>query len=270
MKAGNWITGGKAWFATAAIIVLQAFPAAAQAPGNAFSSYSKENSNKPIDIESDKLEVDDKGHIATFSGNVSATQGEYNLRSQKLEVYYERVQQDAQANAPPPQKPQAPSQPPKPIKASAAASAGDPMSNGQIKIIKAFGGRVVVTSAKDNQTATGNDALYDVKAQKITMNGDVVLVQKGNVVNGDKLNIDLATGRAVVIPKGSGNPNDPNAVNGGKTRVRAILKRDGGNTTNPMEALTGIKKKKPAADDQQTTPPEQPKASAPNWQTKSQ
>ncbi len=60
----------------------------AQAPAG-FSGISGSNSKKPIDIDSDRLEVDDKKQTAIFIGNVSATQGDYNLRSPRLEVTYE-------------------------------------------------------------------------------------------------------------------------------------------------------------------------------------
>ena len=62
---------------------------AAQTPVSGLSGLGGDNSKKPIDIESDRLEVDDKTHIAIFIGNVSATQGDYNLKAPRLEVYYE-------------------------------------------------------------------------------------------------------------------------------------------------------------------------------------
>ena len=55
-----------------------------------FNGLGGANSKKPIDIESDRLEVDDKKHVAIFSGNVSATQGDYNLRAPRLEVTYDK------------------------------------------------------------------------------------------------------------------------------------------------------------------------------------
>ncbi len=232
----------------------------AQGSGNAFSGYSSQNANKPIDIESDRLEVDDKTNIATFTGNVSATQGDYNLKSQKLEVTYAKAgEADDDAPAKPVKPVSTSGEAKKPASAKGSkteGSASDPLSSGQVKFVKATGGRVVVTSLIDDQKAIGNQGFFDVKAQKITMTGDVLLTQKGNVVKGEKLNIDLTTGRAVVDPD--------------KGRVRAILKRDGSGTTqgNPMESLTGKKKKNEKAAD----PPEpKPKAkSGSGWQTQSE
>ena len=87
-----------------------------------------------------------------------------------------------------------------------------------------------MTNKVDDQEATGDDVVYDVKGQKITMTGkEVVLTQKKSVVKGKQIDIDLATGRATVIPEHG--------------RVRAILAQDeakGAVSTNP---LTGAKKK---------------------------
>ena len=179
--------------------------ALAQTPGSGFSGLGGDNSKKPIDIYSDSVEVDDKTHIGIFIGNVSATQGDYNLKAPRLEVYYESSSQNQpgaktaqapkpvmpvkapaakdtsptavaatalikclQQSAPAAQaaKPQA-SKPAKPVKAASAGDAGDPMSSGQIKCLRATGGKVVVTSKKDEQEAEGEDAIYDVYGQKV-------------------------------------------------------------------------------------------------------
>jgi lipopolysaccharide export system protein LptA len=175
-------------------------PAMAQAPGDAFSGY-RENSGKPIDIVADTLEVDDKKQIATFKGDVSATQGEFNLRSKELEVTYVRNATDAGGGAAP-----------KPASAASSGAAADPLSSGDIRYLRARG-HVRVTG-KNNQTATGNEAFFDVKAQKVTLDGDVTLTQGGNVIKGDKLLIDLVTGRSTFLQE-----------EGGKQRLRAVFTR---------------------------------------------
>ncbi len=213
-----------------AVFALAMSHASAQAPGGGFSRLGGANSKKPIDIESDRLEVDDKKHLAIFIGSVSATQGDFNLKAPRLEVTYENA---SQAN-PADKTAQAP-KPAKPAKAPAAANAGgDPLSSGQIKLIHALGGSVVLTSQKDFQEATGEDAVYDVLAQKVTMTGKkVVLKQKKNIVEGRKLLIDLATGQATVIP------DDDSAYGTAavhKGRVRAVFQQEGANlgSMNPF------------------------------------
>lgn len=231
-----------------AALALSLTHAEAQTPVSGFSGLSGSNSKKPIDIESDKLEVDDRVHLAIFTGNVSATQGDYNLRAPRLEVTYEKAPDAAP-------KDQGASQSPKSVKppktASADASA-DPVSRGQIKFIHATGGKVVVTSKIDEQEATGQDAIYDVKAQKISITGkEVILTQKQNVVRGKQLDIDLATGRATVVPD--------------KGRVRAIFTQDAAmGLASPNSPTAGAKKKgsEPVAGAQK--PP-----SGPDWQTQS-
>ena len=210
-----------------ALLALQG-GARAQTPGSGLSSLSSSNSKKPIDIESDRLEVDDQKHVAIFTGNVSATQGDYNLRAPRLEVTYDKA-----AEAPPQDQGGPPAskaaKPAKPASTNANSSA-DPLSSGQIKVVHATGGKVVVTNKVDDQEATGDDVIYDVKGQKITMTGkEVILTQKKSVVKGKQIDIDLATGRSTVIPEHG--------------RVRAILTQDdakGAASTNP---LTGAKKK---------------------------
>ncbi len=208
-------------------VALLALPggALAQAPGSGFSSLGGSNSKKPIDIESDRLEVDDQKHVAIFTGNVSATQGDYNLRAPRLEVTYDKT---AEAG-PQDQGGAKTAKPIRPANTNANPSS-DPLSSGQIKFVHATGGKVVVTSKVDDEEATGDDVIYDVKGQKITMTGkEVVLTQKKSVVRGRQIDIDIATGRATVIPEHG--------------RVRAILTQDdvkGAASTNP---LTGTRKK---------------------------
>jgi lipopolysaccharide export system protein LptA len=236
-KRMNWLRTPVA-AALAAVALLA--PSHAQAPVPGFSSIGGDNAKKPINIESDRLEVDDKKHVAIFTGNVSATQGEYNLRAPRLEVTYDKqpqAQQDHNRVAPPRASPVNPA---------------DPLSSGQIKFIHANGGKVVVTSAKDEQEVTGDDALYDVRGQKIVMTGkEVILTQKQNVVKGKQLNIDLASGKATVIPE--------------KGRVQAIFSPDGakgGLSLNPF----GAKKNKEAAQAPEAPKPAEEK---PGWQTQS-
>ncbi len=206
-------------------------PALGQTPVSGFSAVGGANSQKPIDIESDRLEVDDKKHLAIFIGNVSATQGDYNLRAPRIEVTYEK--------APDAREDQGKTQGSKPVKAAPPSSApqprsadvsADPMASGQIKFIHATGGKVVVISKKDEQEVTGEDAIYDVKGQKITMTGkEVILTQKKNVVRGKQLDIDLATGRATVIPE--------------KGRVQAIFSQDSAKGIISADQFIGVKKR---------------------------
>jgi lipopolysaccharide export system protein LptA len=169
--------------ATAAgIAALCLLPAsvAAQAPGTGFATSYSANASKPVDIEADTLEVDDKKKTAVFRGNVSATQGDVNLKSREVYVTYTGSEKKTASAAP----------------AQAAAS---PLGGGgEITQIDAKGNVFVTMKASKEgekaQQAKSDWAIFDVKKQQITIGGDVVLSQGENVIRGSKLVIDLTTG----------------------------------------------------------------------------
>ena len=246
----------------AALALSSPFPAQAQAPMGGFSSLggSGADSKKPIDIESDRLEVDDKQHTAVFVGNVSATQGDNNLKAPRLEVFYEKAAQPQAGD-----KSGQASKGAKPVKPASAGTSGDPVSNGQIRLIHATGGKVVMTSTKDRQEATGDDAIYDVKGQKVTMTGkEVVLTQGPNKVKGTKLVIDLATGKATVVQGEPGTGTTPS----GKTRIQAVFQQETGADGKPVTPLGDTKKNSGTASPpaRKATPPKQDAAPAQGWQ----
>ena len=205
-KGERWLARGPSGALLLAALAFACPPARAQTAVGGFSSLSGTDSKQPIDIESDQLEVDDKRHMAVFSGNVSATQGENNLKAPRLEVFYDSRPQETGTKAAGTVK--------------AASGPADPMSGGQIKHIHAMGGKVVVTSGKDPQELTGDDALFDVNAQLITMTGkEVVLSQGLSKVRGPKLLIDLKTGRANLVTGEEG----ASVGATGNPRIRASL-----------------------------------------------
>jgi lipopolysaccharide export system protein LptA len=256
-------TTRRAWpllaLGTGALLLLTFAQAFAQAPVSGFSGLGGANAKKPIDIESDRLEVDDKSHKAIFIGSVSATQGDYNLKAPRLEVIYESGSQASPAD-----KAASASKPVKPVKAPAASAAGDPVSSGQIKTIHALGGTVVIVNKKEQQEATGDEAIYDVKAQKVTLTGkQVILRQKQEaVVEGKRLEINLATSQANLIP-------DDEPSKGGepaqKTRVRAIFQQEAGKGSASINPFGQPSKK----EKKEETPPQKPAAPSPGWQTQS-
>ena len=186
--------------ATAAgIAALCLLPAsvAAQAPGTGFATSYSANASKPVDIEADTLEVDDKKKTAVFRGNVSATQGDVNLKSREVYVTYTGSEKKTASAAP----------------AQAAAS---PLGGGgEITQIDAKG-KVLITN-KNEMTATSEWAMFDVPKQEVTLGGDVVMTQGSNTIKGEKLIVDLKTGVARV------DPGSNVAANGEKVRERVRL-----------------------------------------------
>jgi lipopolysaccharide export system protein LptA len=49
-----------------------------------------------------------------------------------------------------------------------------------------------------SETARGNFGIYDLDRKLITLIGDVVLTRQGSQLNGQRLVIDLDSGRAVI------------------------------------------------------------------------
>ena len=137
----------------------------AQSLADSFGGLSKDN-NQPINIEADSLEVLDDKKFAIFTGNVNVKQGKFHLVSKKLKVTYSG-------------------------NVGGAPKKGEPKG---IKQIDATG--KVAISTPDGQSATSDWAIFNVAAKIVTIGGNVVLSQGGNVMRGDKLVIDLNTGRS--------------------------------------------------------------------------
>jgi lipopolysaccharide export system protein LptA len=156
------------------ILALVAGPASAQA-------LRGHNANAPVDVDADRIEVQDRADRAIFAGNVKVRQGGLSLDAARLTVAY-----------------------------SGGIAGGSPT----IQRIDATGG-VTVRSA--SETASGNIAIYDLNRRLITMVGGVTLAQGANVVRGGRLVIDLNSGRSVI--DGSAVGGAPGAVGGNGGRV---------------------------------------------------
>ena len=130
--------------------------AQAQEPVSALRGH---NSNAPVDVTANRIEVHDRADRAIFVGDVHVTQGSLTLDTERLTVAYQ--------------------------------SAGGI----QIERLDASGG-VVVRSP--SETARGNFAVYDLERKLITLVGDVRLARGGSQIAGSRLVIDLTSGRAVI------------------------------------------------------------------------
>jgi lipopolysaccharide transport protein LptA len=142
--------------------------------GSPTSAVFKTDPAAPIDVEADRLDVDDRAKEAVYKGEVFAKQGEFTVRTAELHALY-----TGQAGL-----------------ADQKTSGGQQQPAAQLTRIEARG-KVIVTS-KAGHTATGDWANYDVKSNKVTVGGDVVLTQDKNVVRGTRLLIDMTTGESVL------------------------------------------------------------------------
>jgi len=141
------------------LLAAAATTALAQQKQNSVSALKGHDSNAPVDVTADRIEVQDRADRAMFTGNVHVKQAELSLDTERLTVAYSN-------------------------------------SNGvQIQRLDAAGG-VVVRSP--SETAKGDFGIYDLDRKLITLIGAVQLNRGDNQVNGSRLVIDLDSGRAVI------------------------------------------------------------------------
>ena len=139
---------------------------------NAMQGFSQ-NRDQPIQINAATLEMRDKDKAATFSGNVKVVQGDTTMLCKTLVVFYDN---DQSADAK------------KPAMKSAAPG---PTGSSSIRKLEAKGG--VIVTQKDS-TVTGDRGVFDMRANTVTMFGNVLLTKEKNVLRGDRLVVDLTTG----------------------------------------------------------------------------
>src|SRR3954469_22993857 len=133
---------------------------------NAMQGFSQ-NRDQPIQIEAASLEMRDKKKEATFAGNVKVVQGDTTMTSKSLVVFYDQSAAPAPAAAAPKGAKTGPLQ---------SATPG-PGGSSSIRRLEARGS--VVVTQKD-QIVTGETAIFDTKANQVTMQGGVVLTQGQN------------------------------------------------------------------------------------------
>ena len=152
------MTMGRKFFLTSVLAVTAGLGsiALAQEPVSALKGH---NSNAPVDISSDRIEVQERADRAIFAGNVVAKQEELTLATQRLTVAYSN------------------------------------QGGVQINRLDAAGG---VTVRSPSETARGDFGIYDLNQKIITLVGNVQLTRNDSQVNGQRLVIDLDSGRAVI------------------------------------------------------------------------
>lgn len=160
--------------ALAATMTAAAQPAQKDQPPGAMQGFQV-NRDQPVKIESDTLEVRDKSKQATFIGKVKLTQGDTILQCQSLVIFY-----DDSPGAPASKKG------PQTAQKSGALGGGQQIKRAEAK------GDVLVTQKE--QTARGDNGIFDVKSNTVTLTGNVVVTQGANVLRGDRMVVNLDTG----------------------------------------------------------------------------
>ncbi len=127
--------------------------------------------DQPIHIVSDRLDAYSDKRMVVFSGNAVATQGARTIHSDRLTLYY------------------------KDDKKPAGRSAGEAERTGNVERVEANGH---VTITEGERIVTGETAVYDQDARKITMTGGAVMREGANVIRGDRIVVFLDENRGVV------------------------------------------------------------------------
>ena len=135
----------------------------AQTPSDRLTGMKLSN-DKPIQIESDRLDVRENEGIAEFNGNVSVVQDQTILKAGKLTVFY--------------------------AKGGGSAATG----SAQIERLE-VSGKVYVKS--ETQVATGDAGTFDMGSQVLVLTGEKVVLSEGkNIATGCKLTVFMKSGKA--------------------------------------------------------------------------
>lgn len=139
---------------------LSTLAAAAAAQTTVPFGTSRHDTSLPVEVTSDRLDLDQGTGTAVFSGAVHVGQGELRLSADRVQVFYDP---DARAGTGPIQR---------------LVATGD------------------VTLANGSEAAEANEATYEVASGHVDMTGEVLLTQGSNALSGDRLAINLVTNTA--------------------------------------------------------------------------
>ncbi len=133
------------------------------------------NSDAPVDITADELEVVNTDCTATWRGNAEALQDTSRLRAQVLRLINQR--------------------------GAAKPGSGASSSCGEMERMEAEGQVFYVTP---QQRVRADNAVYVAATEMLTMTGDVVAVQGQNVIRGARMVINTRTGQGQMVGAATG------------------------------------------------------------------
>lgn len=174
-------TGAK-YLAAAALLGLMAIAtplsiSVAHAQAVPMDGLKLSDSKDPVAIGAEKLEMRDKDGVAVFTGNVQVKQGDVELRTGSMEVFYGKSK-DSDEKA----------------KGGIGGLSGAGLGAGGIEklVVK---DKVYLRSG--TQVATGDEGIYDAKTQTMVLTGKKVVLSDGdNIATGCKLTANTQTGKA--------------------------------------------------------------------------
>ncbi|MEM6683775.1 MAG: LptA/OstA family protein [Pseudomonadota bacterium] len=116
--------------------------------------------DQPFDISADSVEVRDQSNTAVFSGNVRVEQGDLRLESERLQVFYQRT--------------------------------------GDTPTILRLDARGDVEFTSPSESVKSAWSIYDVRGEIVTMGGEVRFDSQDARLVGDRLELNLRTGRTTL------------------------------------------------------------------------
>ncbi|WP_448578165.1 LptA/OstA family protein [Thermaurantiacus sp.] len=152
---------GRPLLLLAGLVLALSAPAMVAAQSIATSALKGHDSRAPIDVDADRIEVLDAESSAIFTGNVRVRQGGLTIESQRLRIIYER-----------------------PAK-------GDP-------VVRRMDAEGDVRLRSPTESARARFAIYDVDSRILTLIGGVQLQQQQTRLEGNRLTMDLDTGRSTL------------------------------------------------------------------------
>lgn len=157
-------------------------------------AQTRHDSNAPIDVSANAIELQDQQRRAVFTGRAIFKQATMTLNADRVTIAYTGQITDGSPQA------------------TRVDATGD----------------VVLT--RPDQTARSRFAVYDINRRVVTMIGGVRLTQGANTLNGGRLSINLDTGRATIDGSGVGTTTTPDGAvtqSGGRVSGRfSVPKRN--------------------------------------------
>lgn len=152
-------------------VLTTALAAALLAAGPASAQLAR-NSDAPIDITADELEVAQTGCSSVWRGDAEALQADTRLRANVLKAFFQ----------------------------PRAGGTGSGACGDLIRM-EAEGAVYYVTP---QQRVRADAAIYDAAGESLVMSGDVVAVQGQNVLRGSRMIVDLKTNRGRMLGSATG------------------------------------------------------------------
>jgi len=149
------------------------------------SALRGHDTDAPIDFDAARIEVRNADSQAVLSGDVKIRQSDMTLDADNVTIFYDRPK----------------------------------TGNPTVKRLDAKG-NVRLTSPSEN--ATGRYGIYDVTQKQITLIGDVVLKQGDSQLRGQRLAIDLDSGRSTLDGASRGGTDAAPAA-GGRVSGRFVV-----------------------------------------------